>query len=235
MNIAEKLLPLALAHQKADEYTAGRYGGPVADTFRGCSIGCTIWDAKKLNLIDKGVLYGDHEEVANLLFGGVEQIAHLQDAIFEGLPSKDRPTWTPRLLVAIKKAPSKINWQNVWHKWATWLMNNLLDIPDLSEDVQQAIRSVRDLHQASFLGLSVDEEDWREAAEAARAASRAASRAAEAAEAASRAAEAAEAAAEAAWAAEAAEAAAWGVSYQQMADALIGAISEEPNEDKDTP
>jgi len=211
----EKLISLADAHARADEYISGTYARENGN-FRGCSIGCTIRDAKIIGVLPSSTDYGDHKAVADLLFGGCEQLAYLQDAIFEGLPEKDRSEWTPKLLRAVAKAPKNTDWKRIWHRWTAWLMTDLLEISDLPEDVQQAIWSVHDLHQSSSEGLIVTDDDWSEAAWAAEAARAAeAAGAAEAAEAAG-----AARAAGAAGAAEAAEAAG-AACFQRMAKRLL--------------
>ena len=99
-NVLDLLIPLADAHAKADEYITGTYW----DTARrkGCSVGCTIADAKKLKLVN-GMDDDDHAGLA-ALFGVPEMLCYLQDHIYEGLPNDKRAGWTPRFLRALKSA-----------------------------------------------------------------------------------------------------------------------------------
>lgn len=100
MTIIEQLIPLSVAHQKADEYISGTYWD--ASSERGCSVGCAIADLKKIGVLN-GVEYGDHAALAKAT-NVPEMLWRLSDNIFEGLPDADRAAWTPRFLRAIKKA-----------------------------------------------------------------------------------------------------------------------------------
>jgi hypothetical protein len=103
-SVVERLIPLAIKHQKADEYVAGHYewrGGGA------CSVGCSIHDLKKLGILN-GVDPGDHAVLAKAT-DVPEMLWRLSDHIFEGLPKDDRPGWTPRFLKAVAKAKNLAN------------------------------------------------------------------------------------------------------------------------------
>ena len=101
--VIEQLIPLADAHQAADEYAAGNYWeGNGRGT--GCSVGCTVHDAIALGVLPKGTDHGSHAELAAAT-GMPEMLWRLADYIFEGLPQSARREWTPRLLRAAAGCP----------------------------------------------------------------------------------------------------------------------------------
>lgn len=165
---ATLLLPLAEAHAAKDEYICGTFaavtnvlGGP----FRGCSIGCTIHDAKELGLLTERVDDGDHNAVAGLLFGGVSQLAKLQDDIFEELPPGDAINWTPELLRAVAAAPHRTDWNRVYHRWIAETMKRLLGMPYMCKHdfLRMAARRARDLNTMVADGMVVKYSDWCDA------------------------------------------------------------------------
>jgi hypothetical protein len=92
-----RLIELADEHKDKDQYVQG-FG--YWQNGKGCSVGCTIADAKCEGLCN-GVAYDDHKALAGIL-GVTEFITRLQDNIFEGLPAEDAMAWTGRLLRSIK-------------------------------------------------------------------------------------------------------------------------------------
>jgi hypothetical protein len=104
-SVIERLIPLAVKHQKADEYISGTYWD--RDRKMGCSVGCSIADLEKLGVLN-GVEYGDHAALAQAT-DVPEMLWRLSDNIFEGLPHAERPGWTPRFLRAIKRAKNLAN------------------------------------------------------------------------------------------------------------------------------
>lgn len=162
---AQRLLPLAEVHAAQDDYRKGRYiqpEGRVIKRFRGCSIGCTIHDAKQLGMVEDDVFHNSHRVVAKLLFGGVEQLAHLQDNLFEKLPDDESVHWTPRLLRTITYASPNIDWDLVWRRWLAGTMKLLLkmgyilDYPLLRISAQRA----RDLNALASDGVTITDGDW---------------------------------------------------------------------------
>ena len=103
--VIEQLIPLAVKHQEADEYIRGTYWN--SNKMKGCSVGCSIADLKKLGVLND-VSYGDHKALAAAT-DMPEMLWRLSDNIFEGLPADDRAAWTPRFLLACKKAKNIAN------------------------------------------------------------------------------------------------------------------------------
>ena len=102
MTVIEELIPLADAHQEADEYVSGSYWTGS----KGCSVGCSVEDMKRLGKLN-GVGHGDHAALARAT-DVPEMLWRLANNIFEGLPTKDRSAWTPAFLRAVSKA-TKLN------------------------------------------------------------------------------------------------------------------------------
>jgi hypothetical protein len=103
--VIEKLIPLADAHQAADEYIAGTYWDAAEN--KGCTVGCTVEDAKRLGILN-GVTHDNHAALARAT-DVPEMLWRLADHIFEGLPDSDRPGWTPRFLRAVRDAQDLAN------------------------------------------------------------------------------------------------------------------------------
>ena len=94
-DILDQLIPLADAHQAADEYAAGHYD------WRGnaCAIGCTIRDAIQIGVLPENTDSADHAALAE--HTPVPEWAwYLLDRIFEGLPGDRRIAWPPAFLRA---------------------------------------------------------------------------------------------------------------------------------------
>ena len=183
-------------------------------------------------------------------FGIPEQLAQLEDVIFEWLPNEEAMLWPERFLSAFEVGK---DYSKVWNHFAVWLLAD----PDegvirfADKEGKAAIKNVVKLHKKVIKGTRPRQSTWEADAAAARAASAAsaaryaASAAAEAAWAAGggAAASAARYAAEATWAAawaaggdaaaaRAASAARYAASaarhaaYQRMANKLIELIGE---------
>ena len=87
-----ELLAKALEHKAADDYRAGTFGELKAFGFKGCSVGCTIYD------IDPTHDKNDYEFLATKL-GVPLFVVHLQDVLFEGKSNK--AAWTYDFLSSI--------------------------------------------------------------------------------------------------------------------------------------
>ena len=191
------------AHRAADEIIQGQGW----DGSKGCAIGCT------LNAYD-------HEAYEREL--GVPMVlAHLIDAIHEGLPLSAAKDWPARVLAAV---PTQVDLSMVWPRFAIWLLT--------VECASESGTRVAALYQRRIDGDEPTDQQWdawaawdARAASAARAAWAAwAASAARAAWAASAARDAS--AARAAWAASAARDArdARDASYQRQADHLVALL-----------
>lgn len=156
MNVLlEKLIPLAEAHQAADEYVAGRYewnGGA-------CAVGCTIRDAIKLDYLPAATTKpDDHAKIADAT-GLPEMLWRLADNIFEGLPRDERPAWTPRFLKAAAACQSA---ESVPARIMARLADRLAG-DAMREDVKAAARTVAALWRRRADGDDPAESEWNAA------------------------------------------------------------------------
>lgn len=141
------LVALAKQHREKDEYTAGSYGEKQGSTFKGCSVGCTIYD---LNLLkNTKIEYSNHSELAKAL-GIPVFIARIQDCIFEGLPESHRYTWTERLFTAINVGSDL---SSVMPKFLKVILENCLERIQRYESKQQ---------KDAVLGVIKVIDDWIE-------------------------------------------------------------------------
>lgn len=191
--LKERILAQLAQHREADEIIKGQYweGG------KGCAVGCTIYSK-------------DHAEY-ELPLGIPEELAHLEDEIFEGLPNAEAKLWPERFISAIRPGAdlSRVHWQ-----FLHWLLTvELALVTKAHPDVRPVVLRCAAVMEAPMRGQPIDEEEAARAAQAAWVAARAARAAAEASMAV------AQAAADAAWAAEARAA-----SYQRQADQLIALL-----------
>ena len=152
MHVIEKLIKLADAHQQADEYVAGRYWD--ADRHRGCSVGCTVEDAKRLGVLN-GVSHDDHAALARVT--GLPELAwRLADTVFEGLPSNLRPGWTPRFLRAAVPGAD-------YSRWPARIMARLgekLAEASIRDDVRQVALTTAGLWTRRANGDEPSEKEW---------------------------------------------------------------------------
>ena len=209
----QQMIEAAVAHRLADEFIAGTYVDRVlpGGGFRGCSVGCSLYDVQVLRGYHRQADYGDHALLAREL-GLPQFLVRLQDTIFEGLPEVERYQWTERLYRAI---PVGADLTTVLPKF---LLRILDDLPKTNRpDVTDAVNGVRVLLRE---WTATGEVDLRAAAGAAGAAYAAAG----AARAAAAAYAAAGAAAAAAAAYAAAGAAAAAAAWVKISDHLIEAI-----------
>lgn len=110
MTVIDQLIPLADAHQAADEYRAGRYEvEDDGDGLGACGIGCTIHDAITLGVLPPETDPGDHEALSAAI-GVPEWALRLLDSVFERLPVEHRPPLTPAFL---RRARHVGNWERV--------------------------------------------------------------------------------------------------------------------------
>jgi hypothetical protein len=198
-------------HRKADAIVQGTYGEENG-SWRGCAVACSLRSLAILNGEKLHTEYRDHKEYETKL--GIPQwLAHLEDTLFEGMPTNDAKKWPEQFAKAINVGADL---QPVKYKFCAYLMKEnihrvlALEISDeLKEQVVSAIRGVLSLHENALETGMWDESAERSAASAAWSAERSAASAAWSAASAE---SAAWSAASAAWSAASAErSAAWSV------------------------
>jgi hypothetical protein len=201
-------------HRKADAIVQGTYGEENG-SWRGCAVACSLRSLAILNGEKLHTEYSDHKEYETKL--GIPQwLAHLEDALFEGMPTNDAKKWPEQFAKAINVGADL---QPVKYKFCAYLMKENIDrvlaleiSDELKEQVVSAIRGVLSLHENALETGMWDESAARSAESAAASAERSAASAAWSAE--SAAASAAWSAASAAWSAESAAAsAAWSAAW----------------------
>ena len=141
------------AHRVADELVQG-YG--YWKDGKGCAIGCTLHGS-------------DHSSYPREV-GIPEELAYLEDALFEGLPVKHARAWPERLFNAIEPGADL---SRVYDLWSAW---NLTDpehgVINLVSDYYypDIHRIVRETAADCLAGKRVDDKKLVEAADAAQAA-----------------------------------------------------------------
>ena len=105
----ERLLEVLAEHRKADRIIQGHYwlNG------RGCAVGCSIHD------FAPG--YENGHQMYEDLFGIPEQLAELEDKIFEGLSITAAKKWPERFIRAIQPGADL---SVVCDEWLLWLLRN---------------------------------------------------------------------------------------------------------------
>jgi hypothetical protein len=149
--VLKKLIPLADAHQAADEYISGDYWLRG----KGCAVGCTVHDAKALKFLPKNCDAGDHAALAAAT-GVPEMLWILADNIFEGLAETERSAWTPRFLRAAKSC-KKID--SVPARVTARLAERLAE-DATREDVRAACRLNAGLWDRRADGNDPSDEEW---------------------------------------------------------------------------
>lgn len=97
-NLKAILISQVREHREADRLVKGIYRDLDG---RGCAVGCLTRDP-----------VGGHAQYE--LWGIPVELAHLEDAIFEGLPEADAQMWPERFLSAIKPGADL---RSVWPRW----------------------------------------------------------------------------------------------------------------------
>jgi len=134
----DQMIAAAISHREKDEYIAGCYA-KMNGSFKGCSVGCSLFDVKGIKGVEVGEEYNDHQLLAKEL-GIPEFICHLQDSIFEGLPDSERFKWTERLFNSI---PLGVDLTPVLPRL---LLKTLDRLPKTdNQDVEDAIKGVKNV------------------------------------------------------------------------------------------
>ena len=136
----DQMIASAISHREKDEYIAGAYA-KMNGSFRGCSVGCSLFDIKSIKGVEVGEAFNDHALLAKEL-GIPEFICHLQDSIFENLPEAERFRWTERLFQAI---PLGADLTPVLPRFLLKTLNRLPEVD--RADVVAAISGVREVLQ----------------------------------------------------------------------------------------
>jgi hypothetical protein len=167
-------------HRKADAIVQGTYGEENG-SWRGCAVACSLRSLAILNGEKLHTEYRDHKEYETKL--GIPQwLAHLEDTLFEGMPTNDAKKWPEQFAKAINVGADL---QPVKYKFCAYLMKEnihrvlALEISDeLKEQVVSAIRGVLSLHENALETGMWDESAERSAASAAWSAAKSAARSA---------------------------------------------------------
>jgi len=158
-DLKETLVEKAKQHRLADEYIKGDYGKEQNGAFKGCSLGCTVFDINTVKDLSGSV--DDYAFLAKQL-DIPEFITHLQDCIFEGLEADLRTHWTERLLTAIPVGADLTPVLPV-------VLLSLLDgLPPQEDEVKAAIERVKKVLVKWIETGQVDEEEAKGAADKAR-------------------------------------------------------------------
>lgn len=149
--VKAKYIARVRAHRAAEELVQGTGWEPNGKT-RGCAVGCTL-DAY------------DHARYP-IELGVPTVLAHLEDRLFEMLPSTAAMSWPERFLDTI---PVGADLSGVWPAWAVWMLSDptygVLRCTGDRADVRKAVERVAELYRSGGT-----EKQFAEAAEAAGAA-----------------------------------------------------------------
>jgi hypothetical protein len=184
------------AHYAADMLMSGLYADERKGTFVGCSVGCLLHDAHPQMTTEQiEEIEEKHAAVADA-YGYPEWLAHLQDAVFEGLPAGERENWHVQLAEALHSTGDDYDWQAALHRVHAAILRISYRT---AGGAGEAVKTVLDLHERAGRGEDVSDDMWS-AAEAV--------------------------ATSAAWSAatSAAWSAAWS-AYQEIRDAVLSALT----------
>jgi hypothetical protein len=144
--IKAKYLKRVRAHQKADRLVQGTGAEGAGENFRGCAVGCTL------------EVY-DHSRYP-IELGIPQELARLEDRIFEGLPVDAAMKWPAQFLSVITPGADLTM---VWPRFSLWLLETELGKYPTSEPATA-------LYRRWIAGNKPGVEEWRSAADAAYAA-----------------------------------------------------------------
>jgi hypothetical protein len=149
--IKKKYLARVRAHVKADEIIHGKYW----EDGKGCAVGCTI--------------HSDKHDAYETELGIPAQLAHLEDAIFEGLSNGEAQLFPEKFLKAIKPGADL---SLVIPKFVVWSgLDEKEGIINLAEDDEEraCVQLVAGLYQRIIDGGTVSQQEWEDAYSRARA------------------------------------------------------------------
>jgi hypothetical protein len=150
-----------IRHAQADELVQGtgwKHG-------KGCAVGCTL-EAYQHSLYPTEL-------------GILEEFAHLEDRIFEGLPNDQAMTFPLEFLQAFPVGMTEASQRMVLWRFKAWLLTPVVDgglavVAEGYPDVIAAVERVRRLIDREIAGDVVSRDEWAEARAAAARAARAA-------------------------------------------------------------
>jgi len=136
------------AHREADDLIHGVYWVRG----KGCAVGCTI--------------HGSDHYAYERELGVPTILAHLEDRLFESLPTEAAQQWPEVFLEAI---PVGADLSLVWPKFAVWLLTDPQEgvVRFAWDKGRRAITGVSELYQRMCAGQSVSREEWTAARAAA--------------------------------------------------------------------
>jgi hypothetical protein len=152
-----KLISQIRAHRKAEQLIKGSYWIGNGSG-KGCAVGCLTHEAG-----------GGHKKYE--IWGIYEELAHLEDAIFEGLAEKQAQEWPERFLKAIKPGADL---SLVWPRFAVRLLSDekwgMTVLAKDNTECLAAVRGVCALYEREISGNLPSVAEWEKAAREARAA-----------------------------------------------------------------
>ena len=152
MNRRQEFLELAKKHYAADMLIKATYGEIEQGQFKGCSVGCFLYDIKgdKFDVVDKHQVLADWSGLPVWLH-------HLQDTLFEGLPNGDSAKWHVQLAETIAGLPAEYDWQAAMHRVHVAILRVSYKTAGKSKSV---VESVIDLHERAGRGEPLADELW---------------------------------------------------------------------------
>ena len=148
--IQARLIAQLRNHYERDEIVQGTYW----QNGKGCAVGCTVHRADNPH-----ALYPS-------LYGIPEQLAHLEDRIFEGLPNSQAKEFPLQFVMAISLAADL---SLVWPRFAIWrLTDETHGVAQYANDTTRpCILRIAELYEQVVQGQDVAQSEFREAADAA--------------------------------------------------------------------
>ncbi len=141
--LKKSVLNQILIHQEADSFTQKIYWDP--DSQKGCAVGCLTHD-----------VHGGHHLYPSL-WGIPEQLAYLEDAIFEGLSIDQAKQWPYQFMSAI---PVGANLGLVFPGFVLWLLSDdQYGIKQYSQE--KIIDEICAAYQDVLSNKAVSDEHWK--------------------------------------------------------------------------
>ena len=162
--LKDMLIAETIEHRKADELVQGIYFSGTKEKSRLCAVGCSIFTLNKK--LGKDYDCSDHN-VYETELGIPEQLAYLEDRIFEGLTKDEAVMWPEKFLSAINVG---VDLSMAPSMFLVWLMDDISQFAKGFSDVLKAISTVKSLYERKIAGELITDKEWQDAAYAADAA-----------------------------------------------------------------